>query len=82
MTMIPISDTAQSIMKNHLNHIGGDLDKHYTKKTQAKINETMRLAQIDLIRSYWDDMDDETRARAKRTLDQIGGDDYIRGSAL
>ena len=72
---------AQEIIDSHTKHIRGEVDRYYSKGTQDRINEDMRLAQVDLIRSYWDGMDDVTRARAKRTLDQIGGDD-IRGLAL
>jgi len=71
--MIHISDTAQSIMESHLNNIGGDLDKHYTKKTQAKINETMRLDQIELINSYYHGMDEAALKTADWVLKQIGG---------
>jgi hypothetical protein len=71
--MINVSETASEIMKNHLNNIGGDMSRQYSPAFQVKINENMRLAQIELINSYYDNMDEVTQARAKRTLKQIGG---------
>ena len=71
--MINVSDTATKIMKNHLTNIGGDMTRQYSKAFQGKIAENMRLAQIELINSYYPNMDEVTQARAKRTLNEIGG---------
>ena len=71
--MINVSDTAKQIMDNHLKSIGGDINRQYSPEFQVKINNNMRLAQIELIDSHYNDMDDLTKARADRTLKQIGG---------
>ena len=71
--MINVSDTATKIMKNHLTNIGGDMTRQYSPAFQIKIAENMRLAQIELINSYYPNMDEVTQARARRTLNEIGG---------
>ena len=74
--MIIVTEQAKNIMNHHLNYVASDRRRLSTKESVAKLNESMRLAQIEMIRSHWDNMDEETQARAKRTLDEIGGDDF------
>jgi len=76
--MINASEQAKSIMNHHLHYVASDRRRLSSKESVAKLTESMRLAQIEMIRSHWDNMDEETQARAKRTLDQIGGNDLIR----
>ena len=79
--MINSAEQTKHTMNTYLGWVAGDKRALVTEAGMAAINDKMRLVQIDLIRSYWDGMDDETKARAKRTLDQIGGDDF-RGLTL
>ncbi len=62
---------AQTIMDTHLKTIGGKVDEQYTQKAKARLQEAMRLAQIDMINSHWDNMDEVAQKRALKTLKQI-----------
>jgi len=72
------SETAIEIMANNMKGEWRDRDRLNNPITRDRVNDNGRTAQVDMIRSHWDDMDDVTKARAKRTLDQIGGDDLSR----
>jgi len=74
------SDTSIEIMATHMKGEWRDRDRLNNPITRDRVNDNGRTAQIYMIRSHWDGMDDVTRARAKRTLNEIGGNDF--GSAL
>jgi len=79
--MINTSEQTKHTMNSYLSTVASDRRSFSTQARVDSVNDKMRIVQIDLIRSHWDDMDAETQARAKRTLDQIGGDEF-RGLAL
>jgi len=70
-----VSTASQAIMDNRFANLGIDINKTLSHKFLPFIEENMRLAQIELINSYYDDMSEVEKARAKRTLKAIGGDD-------
>ena len=76
------SDTATQIMDTHMKGEWRDRNRLNNPITCARVNDNGRTAQVDMIRSHWDNMDEETQARAKLTLDEIGGNDLTRGIAL
>ena len=67
------SNTAKQIMDVYLKSECRDRDRLNRPESQARINENMRKAQIEMINSHYPDMDDVTKARARITLRQIGG---------
>lgn len=74
--MINVSDTATQIMAIHMKGEWRDRDRLDNPITRARVNDNGRTAQIDMIRSHWDSMNEADRARAKRTLKEIGGYDF------
>ena len=74
------SNTEIQIMAAHMKGEWRDRNRLNNPITRDRVNDNGRTAQAEMIRSHWDNMDDVTKARAKRTLDEIGGDDF--GSAL
>lgn len=71
--MINASEHAKHTMSKYLNYVASDHRRLNSKESVEKINENMRLAQIEMINGYLDDMDEVTRKRALKTLKQIGG---------
>lgn len=74
--MINSTEQVKDRMSSYLTYVASDRRALETEGGRAAVNKRMRRDQIDLIRSYWNDFDDVELARAKRTLDQIGGDDF------
>ena len=68
-----VSQASKNIMDNRFANLGIDINKGVTNKLLPYIKENMRLSQIELINSHWDNMDEATQKRALKTLKQIGG---------
>ena len=68
-----VSQASKNIMDNRFANLGIDINKGVTNKLLPYIEENMRLSQIELINSHWDNMDEATQKRALKTLKQIGG---------
>jgi hypothetical protein len=68
-----VSAESQSIMDDAFNAIGGDLNKAWSGKMHQRMPDAFMMARVKLIRLHYDGMNDVERARAERTLKQIGG---------
>ena len=64
---------SQKIMDKYLKSGHKDKDALIRPESQVRCNNNMRIAQIEMINSHYDSMDEITQARARRTLKKIGG---------
>lgn len=81
--MKKITDDAKEIMAKYM--IGeprGNIDRYYSKKNQDRMNNKMRLAQIDMINYHYPTMNRCDQNRALSTLNMIGFDTTGYGLAL
>ena len=60
-------------MNTHMKSECRDRDRLSRPASQAKINDNMRLAQIEMIQSHQPNMNDAALKTAKWVLKQIGG---------
>ena len=71
--MMTSSCEAKEIMDRYFRSDCRDRDRLNNPITQVAINNNGRLAQIEMLQGHMVEMNDVDRARAERTLKQIGG---------
>ena len=67
------SEQATQIMATHMKGDWHDRDRLNNPITQNNINDNGRAAQIEMINAHYPGMNEVDKARADRTLKQIGG---------